>query len=129
MEKQEKRKKQKEEQSEISKNNPREYILKRLQENIGNASYSIEDLANELFISKGHLSKTIKNYFGKTFTEFLTELRIERAKQILTDQSTLGIKIYEVAELVGFSNQHYFSTVFKKQTGLSPFDYGKREKK
>jgi len=55
-----------------------------------------------------------------TFVEYLTRVRIERARELLASQD---LRSYEIAEQVGFRDAHYFSLTFKKQTGYSPTEY------
>ena len=63
-----------------------------------------------------------KEATGRTFTEVLTGVRMERAKQLLRKTS---LKNYEIAEKVGFSDPHYFSIAFKKMTGKTPKEYAR----
>ena len=57
---------------------------------------------------------------GQNFSEYLVHLRMEKAKQLLKEDQ---LKIIDVANLVGFSNSGYFSTVFKKQFGQTPVEF------
>jgi two-component system, response regulator YesN len=57
---------------------------------------------------------------GKTITEYITMIRMEEAKTLL---KSTNLKILEVAEKVGYENSHYFSTIFKKNTGIHPQKY------
>ena len=81
---------------------------------------SLTALCRVLSISKSYFSPMFKAHTGMTFVEYLTNLRMDRAKEllILTD-----MKGYEVAERVGFTDAHYFSLTFRKQTGVSPTEY------
>ncbi|HBQ46235.1 MAG TPA: DNA-binding response regulator, partial [Ruminococcaceae bacterium] len=65
-------------------------------------------------------SKILKRETGLSFIDFLTRLRIRKAIQLMGNPRE---KIYEVAEKVGYSDQHYFSTAFKKVKGVSPAEY------
>lgn len=85
--------------------------------------FSLQDLAEMMKISPTYLSRLLKNEIGVSFIEYLTQVRIEKAIQMMSDPT---IKLYEVAEKVGYSNQHYFSTTFKKAVGLSPAEYRKK---
>ncbi|MDF2633675.1 MAG: two component transcriptional regulator, AraC family [Pelosinus sp.] len=85
--------------------------------------FSLQDLAEIIKISPTYLSRLLKNEIGVSFIEYLTQVRVEKAIQIMSDPT---IKLYEVAERVGYSNQHYFSTTFKKVVGLSPAEYRKK---
>ena len=60
----------------------------------------------------------------KTVFQYLRDIRIAHAKQLLT---TTSMRIMEVSECVGFADESYFSKVFKKQTGVSPEDYAKTQ--
>ncbi|MNJ25671.1 HTH-type transcriptional activator Btr [compost metagenome] len=63
-----------------------------------------------------------KSETGESYLEFLTKVRMEEAKRLLKDSD---LKAYEIAELVGYSDQRYFSQVFRKHTGMKPTDYRK----
>ena len=62
---------------------------------------------------------------GVTFTEYLTGVRMQRARELLADTS---MRTADVAYAVGYNDPHYFSYLFKKNTGLSPREYRKDEK-
>lgn len=84
---------------------------------------SLQDLADTIQISPTYLSRLLKNEIGVSFIEYLIQVRVEKAIQIMSDPT---VKLYEVAQRVGYSNQHYFSTAFKKVVGLSPAEYRKK---
>lgn len=71
-------------------------------------------------LSPTHTSRIFKKDTGKTLIDFINEKKIEKAKILLSNKS---YKVYEVAEMMGFQNIHYFSTLFKKYTGISPTKY------
>ena len=83
---------------------------------------SIDDICNEIYLSSSYFKRIFKNETGKTPYQFLTEIRIEKAKAMLKNKESA---IYEVARLCGFVNQGNMSTIFKKQTGISPSEYRK----
>lgn len=78
---------------------------------------SLTDLSQELNISCTHLNAKFKEETGYTFHNFLNEYRIRKAVEL---QQEGNIKLYEIAEMVGFSDYKYFNRVFKKYTGYSP---------
>lgn len=82
---------------------------------------SLTDVANYINISKNHLSYLFKKEIGQTFSDYLIQVRIQKAKELLNFSS--GSSIGEIAERVGFNDTGYFSKVFKKATGFSPYNY------
>lgn len=93
-----------------------------MQKNYGDPELGLNQICDYLNISTSHFSSIFKEATGKTFIEVLTNIRMEKAKQLLR-QTTL--KNYEIAEKVGFSDPHYFSIAFKKTTGMTPKEYAK----
>ncbi|KNY25404.1 helix-turn-helix domain-containing protein [Pseudobacteroides cellulosolvens] len=71
-------------------------------------------------LSESHLSNIFTKKTGQTFTDYLTSVRIEKAKELL---ETTNLKVYEVGVSIGYANVEHFSRVFKKFTGLSPNNY------
>lgn len=81
---------------------------------------SIVVVSNEIAVSPNYLSALIKKSTGQTFVELLTRKRIEKAKELLIYTS---MKVREITEKCGYSDQHYFSYCFKKAMGISPNQY------
>jgi two component transcriptional regulator len=94
--------------------------LELLKESYQNKDISLKTIAFRLSINPDYLSHKLKEETGFTFKEWLTKLRIKRASELLEMRK---YTVYEVADMVGYSNQHYFSTVFKQYTGKSPKNY------
>ena len=94
----------------------REYI----ERNYAKKKLSIDEISRDLFISPSYLSRLLKHHLGKTFVDALTDFRVEKAKQLI---SSSDLNIYAVANAVGYSDTHYFSTIFKKATGMTPSEY------
>ena len=96
-----------------------------LNEHYAEPELNLNGLCSYLGISASHFSSLFKEYTGMTFMEKLTAIRIEKAKELLTDTT---LRNYEIAERVGYLDPHYFSIVFKKATGQSPSDYSRETK-
>lgn len=95
-------------------------VQKYINRNYNNEELSISEIANKLCVSQTYLTRLFKRELGMTFIDYLTNVRIKNAIILMRDPS---LKLYEIAELIGYSNQHYFSNVFKKHVGISPQDY------
>ncbi|MBS4985905.1 MAG: response regulator [Hungatella hathewayi] len=81
---------------------------------------TLSDVAAHAGLSSEYLSRLFKEETGVKFVVYLNNLRLKHALRLL---ETTNLKVYEVAEQVGYSNLSYFSTVFKKNFGQNPFDY------
>lgn len=81
------------------------------------------DIANHVAVSPTYFSRVFKEETGTPFIKWLNQYRVDKAKELL-DQSWL--KLYEVADKVGFHDYKHFSNIFKKITGFSPKDYRDR---
>lgn len=97
-------------------------ILDTIDHHYRNADYSLSGLAAEMELSEGYITKLLKKETAMTFSEYLTYRRLEKAKQMMRSEG-VHVKLYEVAEAVGYKNQHYFSQVFKKSEGMSPKEW------
>lgn len=96
--------------------------MEYIKENYANPDMGLNKICEYLNISTSHFSNILKRETGKTFTEVLTDIRMEKAKQLLRQTD---LKNYEIAEKVGFSDPHYFSVAFKKTTGMTPKEYAR----
>ncbi|MDF2964480.1 MAG: response regulator [Paenibacillus sp.] len=83
---------------------------------------SLADAANHVFLNRSYLSYLFVQETGSNFSEFLTELRIEKAKELFRDTT---LKNYEVADKVGYRDFRHFGQIFKKHTGMTPSEYRK----
>jgi two-component system, response regulator YesN len=81
---------------------------------------SLTFLSEMFHINSAHLSETFKNQVGQNFSDYLVNVRMGKAKEFLKDKQ---LKIIDVANLVGYSNSGYFSTVFKKHFHQTPADF------
>lgn len=82
---------------------------------------SITDLALKFHVSTSYISRIIKRYSQNTFVNYYMDLKIKEACRLIEDKPDMKIK--EVSDVLSFSDQHYFSRVFKEYTGCSPTEY------
>jgi len=81
---------------------------------------SLDVLSRKLGISPQYFSKLFKKEVGVNFIEYLTQLRLKKAKEIMKDG---GKSIKEICYMVGYTDPNYFSRIFRKHTDLSPTEY------
>ncbi|QUH30828.1 response regulator [Vallitalea guaymasensis] len=92
--------------------------------NYQNKSLDINMICNHLNISSSYFSRIFKTETNETFMQYLTKVRMEKAKDLLMNSD---YKVYEISEKVGYEDPHYFSYNFKKKTGVKPTQYRKKE--
>lgn len=104
--------------------NPTIFLIKDyISKNYMNETLSVKDISNQVFLSTSYVCTFFKNETGQTLNQYLTEYRMEKAKQLLANPL---YKITDISSKVGYSDGNYFGKSFKKYTGLSPSEY--REK-
>ena len=81
---------------------------------------SLGDVAEKFSVSSSYLSKLLKQETGLSFIDYLTMHRIKKSIGMMDDPK---LKIYEIAEAIGYNNQHYFCKAFKKVMGFAPTEY------
>jgi AraC-like DNA-binding protein len=88
----------------------------------------LEKLADRLGANKHHVSQVINEHLGGNFFDYINNLRVEEAKNLLlnTDKNTMNI--IEIAYEVGFNNKVTFNNTFKNRTGMTPTDFRKQRK-
>ncbi|WP_028551485.1 response regulator [Paenibacillus sp. UNC451MF] len=95
------------------------YIESRFTEDI-----SLEEAADFVHLNPHYFSKVFKQHIGETFIDFLTRLRIEKAKELMASNE---LSLKEVCFEVGYKDPNYFSRVFKKVTGMTPTEFRGQE--
>jgi len=93
---------------------------------LADSELSLKNLALQLGFSPSYLSVLIKKELGLPFQDYLIQERMKKAKLLLL---TTDLKIYEIAEQVGFEDMNYFSQRFKQVVGLTPRQFKKGEEK
>lgn len=98
-----------------------ERVVQYIQSNY-NQELRLEMLANIFGYNSAYLGKVFHQYMGDNFNNYLDRIRITEAKRLLAMNEH---KVYEVAEMVGYTNINYFHNKFKKYVGVSPLNYKK----
>lgn len=93
-----------------------------LSRNYADPNLMLQDVAGEVHMSQSHFSTVFSQETGLTFTQYLTALRIGKAKELL---EATEMRSSQIAQEVGYNDSHYFSYLFKKNTGLTPSEYRK----
>lgn len=94
------------------------YLAGHITENI-----SLRELSELVFLSESQVVRIFKRDFGKTPHEYLLDMKMEYAKRLLKNTRA---RVKEIAEYLGFCDEHYFSSMFKRKTGESPLQYRKQ---
>lgn len=95
----------------------KEYIQEHITDVI-----TLGELAEHVNMNEAYLSSRFSKKMGISITRYITEKRINLAKKYL---KTTSSRIYEIGMMVGYDNEHYFSRIFKKITGVTPVEYRK----
>ncbi|QGQ94101.1 response regulator [Paenibacillus psychroresistens] len=93
----------------------KQYIQKHFKEPI-----SLKEISQQVHVNSSYLSYLFKKSHGENYVNYLTTCRMDEAKRLLSDPQ---YKIYEVSERIGYRNTKHFSIIFKRYTGLTPYDY------
>lgn len=94
--------------------------MEYLYENYKNTDFDINKMIECSFLSPAYFRRIFKSQYGCTVTEFVNRLRIEYAKSLMEEYS---YSVGEISLMCGFSDEKYFSTVFKNLTGICPSEY------
>lgn len=107
------------ERSEQMINNIENYIQTHVE-----SVFSLRDISDVFGLSQTYICRLFHNYRKQSFKDYITELKIERSKDLLD----LDMQIKDVSDYLGYQDPFYFSKVFKRKTGISPSDYKNRGK-
>lgn len=91
-----------------------------LEQHYSDETLSLNKIAKDMYLNEYYFSKKFKKEFNISYINYLTNLRIEKAKALL---SQTNLKIYEICAKVGFNSIEHFTRVFRKKTGQSPSEY------
>ena len=81
---------------------------------------TMKNVADTFYVNSCYFCKIFKEQTGQTFTHYLMKLRIEKAKELMKDES---LKLYDISGSVGYENVQYFSTIFKEIEGITPSQF------
>lgn len=98
-------------------------VREYLQEHYSDETISLAGIAEKLYVNPSYLSRIFKEKMDKNFSATLFEIRMEEAVRLVLASEQ---KVYEIGERVGIPDPHYFSSCFKKYTGLSVSEYRKK---
>ncbi len=101
-----------------------ERAIAYIEQHYNDPDLSFRRLCEALFVSSSYLSKIFKQDTGETFVDYLTKIRIQKALLLISSPKH---RMYEIASLVGYKSQHYFSAAFKRILGVTPSEYRARE--
>ncbi len=90
-------------------------------DNIANPDITMKSLELKFQYNTDYIRRIFKNEYGKTPIEYLNDLRLNQAKELLRNMPIYTI--YQIAEICGFTDALYFSRFFKKHTKISPKSY------
>lgn len=99
--------------------NPMHDIVKYIELNYA-SDLSLQEIAGKFFVSREYISRRFKQEYGINFSDFIVNVRIDKAKLLMQNPR---LKLSQISEMVGIHDVKYFSKVFKKQVGASPKDY------
>ena len=85
-----------------------------------NRNLTLDIIAKEVYVSPVYLSFLFKHVESVNLTDYIAQVRIEQAKRLLRSTTR---KTYEIARMVGYQDEKYFSRLFKKKVGLTPTEY------
>lgn len=99
--------------------------MKEYVENNYMCDISMQEAAGAMGYSDAYFSKLFKQYFNQNFTAYLTEYRMKKAKQLLSDT---GESIKDISRMVGYADSNYFAKIFKRIVGEIPSKYRENDR-
>jgi two-component system response regulator YesN len=104
--------------------NPLQDAVQYIYDNYDNEDISLNAVATNANMSPNHFSTVFSQEMNQTYIEFLTSVRMEKAKELLRSSN---MRTAEIANAVGYKDPHYFSYLFKKTQDCTPREYKGRE--
>ena len=100
-------------------------VMETIEKHLDNGDLTVEDIASEVNMSRSVFFKKLKTLTGLSPVEFLKEIRMKRAAQLI---ETEEYNMAQIAYMVGLNDSHYFSKCFKQQYGMTPTEYKESRK-
>ena len=94
------------------------YLVENLYGNI-----TMQDISEKFSLSPSYVSRLMEMYFNNSPMDYYNKLKMQEAQKLLTTHNELRVK--DIAEILGFNDQYYFSKMFKAQCGVSPAAFKK----
>ena len=88
--------------------------------------FTMDELSQQLSFGKTYISRCFSKACGASIIDYFTKMKINEAKRLIRETK---YNFFEISEMLMFTNSHYFSTIFKKHTGMTPSQYKKSCKK
>jgi AraC-like DNA-binding protein len=95
--------------------------MQKIEKGIPDPEYTVKDLESEMAMSHSKFYNKVKNLTGLSGKEFLQEMRLKRAAQLIGSNTELSVA--EISDMSGFSDPKYFSTCFKAKFKVSPTEF------
>ena len=84
------------------------------------SDFGVRDVADHVYLTQTYMSSLFKKKTGITIGQYILDLRIQAAKEYLQNPK---YKLYQISQMVGYSDSNYFAKLFKKRTGFLPSEY------
>lgn len=95
-------------------------IIAFIQRHYGEKTLSLNVIAEAVHLTPSYVSSLFKKNCNTNITDYLTKIRMAKAKELL---EKTNLRTYEISERIGYSNAQYFSVLFKRMAGFSPTEY------
>jgi two-component system response regulator YesN len=95
-------------------------VMRLIDDNYCSNEFTLNDIAEKIFLTPNYVSMLIKKETGRNFSEIILRKRMEKAKELLFDQT---MKTYEIADKIGYGDQNCFFKAFKKVVGMTPGEF------
>lgn len=97
-----------------------ERVREIIKQRYADGALTVTDIGKEVYLTPTYVSLLFKQETGQTINEFLTQIRVEKAKELLRDPQ---YKFYDICYAIGYTDPSYFTKLFKKATGVTPSAY------